>query len=210
MDEIKRQVEAVLFAAGDRIEINEIAKLCKENPNNIKKALNELKKYYKDNASGLMVVDEGNFWKLTVREPYIQLVQQINPHTELDKTTIETLAVIAWKSPILQSDVIKTRTNKAYDHIKELVDSGFLIKQKHGRSYMLKLSKKFFDYFDLKDKENIKERFKEFADINEEELKKTEQEKLEKEKLEQEQQKDKEEISKESQQKLDIDQEKQA
>jgi chromosome segregation and condensation protein ScpB len=110
----------------------------------------------------------------------------------------------------LQSDVIKTRTNKAYDHIKELVDSGFLIKQKHGRSYMLKLSKKFFDYFDLKDKENIKERFKEFADINEEELKKTEQEKLEKEKLEQEQQKDKEEISKESQQKLDIDQEKQA
>ncbi len=181
MHDLKKQAEAVLFAAGSRIEISEIARLCKSDINSLKGALKELKKDYDEKDSSLMLSEEGNFWKLTVREAYMALVQQINPHTELDKTTIETLAVIAWKAPILQSDVIKTRTNKAYDHIKELVDSGFLIKQRHGRSYMLRLSQKFFEYFDLKDKRDIKERFKDFADIDEEELKKAEEERLKKE-----------------------------
>jgi len=184
MHDLKKQAEAVLFAAGNKIEAGEIARLCRADVNSLKKALKELKKNYDEKDSSLMVSEEGNFWKLTVREAYMDLVQQINPHTELSKTTIETLAVIAWKAPILQSDVIKTRTNKAYDHIKELVDSGFLIKQRHGRSYMLKLSQKFFEYFDLKDKKDIKERFKEFADIDEEELKKSEEERLKKEESE--------------------------
>lgn len=182
MHDLKKQAEAVLFAAGNKIEVGEIARLCRIDVNSLKKALKELKKDYDEKNSSLMVSEEGNFWKLTVREAYMDLVQQINPHTELNKTTIETLAVIAWKAPILQSDVIKTRTNKAYDHIKELVDSGFLIKQRHGRSYMLKLSNRFFEYFDLKDKKDIKERFKDFADINEGELKKSEEERLKKEK----------------------------
>jgi len=181
MNELKKQAEAVLFAAGDKIEVGEIARLCRADINSLKKSLKELKKDYDEKDSSLMISEEGNFWKLAVREAYMDLVQQINPHTELSKTTIETLAVIAWKAPILQSDVIKARTNKAYDHIKELVDSGFLIKQRHGRSYMLKLSQKFFEYFDLKNKKDIKERFKDFADINEEELKKLEEVRLKKE-----------------------------
>ncbi|MDD5086481.1 MAG: SMC-Scp complex subunit ScpB [Candidatus Nanoarchaeia archaeon] len=204
MDDLKKQAEAVLFAAGDRIELSEIARLCKTSPNNVKNALNELKKSYKNNDSGLMVVDDGNFWKITVREAYIPLVQQINPRTELDRTTIETLAVIAWKSPILQSDVIKTRTNKAYDHIKELVDSGFLVKERYGRSYMLRLSKKFFDYFDLSDKEDIKKRFKDFVDINEEELIKLEKKKI---KEEHEKQDIDDDILRETQKQLEIQQE---
>ena len=181
MHDLKKQAEAVLFAAGNKIEVNEISRLCRTDVNSLKKALKELKKDYDEKDSSLMISEEGNFWKFAVREAYMDLVQQINPHTELSKTTIETLAVIAWKAPILQSDVIKARTNKAYDHIKELVDSGFLIKQRHGRSYMLKLSQKFFEYFDLKNKKDIKERFKDFADINEEELKKLEEARLKKE-----------------------------
>ncbi len=181
MTELKKQAEAVLFAAGNKIEVDEIARLCRADVNSLKKSLKKLKKEYDEKDSSLMVSEEGNFWKFTVRETYMDLVQQINPHTELSKTTIETLAVIAWKAPILQSDVIKARTNKAYDHIKELVDSGFLIKQRHGRSYMLKLSQKFFEYFDLKNKEDIKEKFKDFADINEGELKKLEEVRLKKE-----------------------------
>jgi len=193
MKELKKQAEAVLFASGNKIEIGEIARLCKIDIKSLNKALSELKKDYDEKGSSLRVSGEGTFWKLTVREEYMGLVQQINPHTELSKTTIETLAVIAWKAPILQSDVIKTRTSKAYDHIKELVDSGFLIKQRHGRSYMLKLSQKFFEYFDLKDKKDIKERFKEFVDIDEEGLRKAEEEKLRKEDKEAEKAKEKSE-----------------
>jgi len=70
------------------------------------------------------------------------------------------LAVIAWRHPVLQSEVIKIRTNKAYDHIKHLEELGFLTKKKKGRTCEIKLSEKFFRYFDLPDEKDIKEVFK--------------------------------------------------
>jgi len=57
--------------------------------------------------------------------------------------------VIAWKYPIVQSDLIKIRHNKAYDHIKMLSEREFIAKEKSGRTYKIKLTPKFFEYFDL-------------------------------------------------------------
>jgi hypothetical protein len=62
---------------------------------------------------------------------------------------METLAVIAWKYPILQSEVIKIRHNKAYEHMKQLKEMGFVVKEKSGRTFKIKLTDKFFNYFDL-------------------------------------------------------------
>ena len=70
---------------------------------------------------------------------------------------METLSVIAWKNPALQSDIIKIRTNKAYKHIGELEEAGFIESIKHGRTKLLKLTKKFYDYFDLEGDKDIKE-----------------------------------------------------
>jgi DNA-binding PadR family transcriptional regulator len=84
--------------------------------------------------------------------------------TELSKTIMETLAVIAFKYPIKQSDLIKIRTNKAYDHLKELEGLGYISRQKHGRTNLIKLTDKFFEYFDLP-KEKLREVFKDFSSI---------------------------------------------
>ena len=69
--------------------------------------------------------------------------------SELDRPTQETLAIIAYKNPALQSDVIKVRGNKAYDHIKFLKGDNFITSEKNGRTRLLKLTQKFFDYFDV-------------------------------------------------------------
>ena len=111
-----------------------------------------------------MIFDEGDFWKLTVREPFLPLVQKIVTQTELSKTLMETLAVIAFKYPIKQSDLIKIRTNKAYDHLNELEQMGYITRQKHGRTKLIKLSQKFFDYFNLPP-DRLKETFSTFEGI---------------------------------------------
>ena len=77
---------------------------------------------------------------------------------------LETLAVIAFKYPILQSDLIKLRTNKSYDHLVELEKSGYISRQKHGRTNLIKLTEKFFKYFDLTE-EKLKEQFRDFDSI---------------------------------------------
>ena len=146
------------------MQVEELAKLCKSEQGEVKKALDELKKFYEERQGSLMVVEEGYTWKITVREGYLPLVSKIVTETELSKTLIETLAVVAWKAPVLQSKVIGIRTNKAYDHLSYLEEAGYILREKHGRTKMIKLGQKFFEYFDLPP-ESYRERFSRFEDI---------------------------------------------
>lgn len=165
--EIKKQIEALLFSAGRKLNVEELSRLLdKKASEEIIKAIKELKDSYEQIDSPLKIVEYADGWKMTVKEDYLPLVRNINPHTELSKTTMETLAVIAWKSPVLQSTVIKIRTNKAYDHINELEEMGFVTREKYGRTFVIKLTQKFFDYFDLSDKKDISKLFKDVKDLS--------------------------------------------
>jgi segregation and condensation protein B len=148
-EELNEKIESVLFSSGRRMHVDELAKLCRTSVDNVTNALQGLQRHYEEKKSSLMLVEEGNMWKLTVREKYLPLVQKIVTETELPKSVIETLAVIAFKHPILQSELVKIRTNKAYDHVAELEEAGYITREKHGRTRKIKLTQKFFGYFDL-------------------------------------------------------------
>ena len=70
---------------------------------------------------------------------------------DLSLGTLRTLATIALKKRILQSDLVDLRGAGAYDHIKELVSQNFIDKrrQSEGRSYWLTLSEKFHRTFSV-------------------------------------------------------------
>jgi len=161
---LKNKLEALLFSSGRKMDIEELSRLSNAKTGDIQESLTELKKEYEGKNSSVMLVNEGDSWKLTVREPFLSLVQKIVTETELSKTIMETLAVIAFKYPIKQSELIKIRTNKAYDHLKELEEMGYITRQKHGRTNLIKLTQKFFEYFDLPE-EKLKGVFKDFASI---------------------------------------------
>ncbi|MDO8740300.1 MAG: SMC-Scp complex subunit ScpB [Candidatus Woesearchaeota archaeon] len=162
----KKEVEALLFSSGRKMNVEELAKLCRSNPELVREQLIILQAEYEEKESPLMLVEEGSSWKLTVRERYLDLVKNIVTETELSKSCMETLAVIAFKYPVVQADVIKIRTNKAYEDIKLLEEAGYVVKEKFGRTFKLKLTEKFFHYFDLPEKD-LKEKFSDFKQIEE-------------------------------------------
>ncbi|MBI2663973.1 SMC-Scp complex subunit ScpB [Candidatus Woesearchaeota archaeon] len=158
--DLKNRIEAILFSSGRKMNIEELAKLSRSDSVAVLRELQALKGEYGSKDSSLLLLDEGSGWKLTVREQYANVVRRIVAETELTRSVMETLAVIAWKAPVMQSDIIKIRTNKAYDHLAELETSGFISRAKHGRTKLVKLTDRFFNYFDLKNAEEIKEKFK--------------------------------------------------
>ena len=159
MSELKNQVEAILFAAGKKVTYEDLARLGNADISSVKSEIQILKREYEERDSPLILAEEADGWKMTVREKYLSAVHKMLPDTEISKSVLETLAVIAWKQPVLQSEVIKIRTNKAYEHIEELVERGFISKEKKGRSYLLKVTQKFNEYFELPNKEAIKKIF---------------------------------------------------
>ena len=160
MKDLKNRIEALLFSSGKKMGLAEICRLCRIKQEDAVPLLSQLKSDYDSKNSSLLLIDDGDGWKLTVREEYSKVVRRIVAETELTKSVMETLAVIAWKVPVLQSDIISIRTNKAYDHLVELEKSGFISRSKSGRTKLIKLTDRFFNYFDVKNAEAMKERFK--------------------------------------------------
>jgi segregation and condensation protein B len=163
-DELKRMVEAILFAAARKLELEEIASLCKRSPEDVLAVLTEWKTLLETSESPTMLLQDGTAWKLTVREKYVGVIKKVVTKTELPKGILETLAVVAYKVPVLQSKVIKVRTNKAYDHLAQLENSGFITREKQGRSKLIKLTPKFFEYFDI-DPSKLKQKFSSAGDV---------------------------------------------
>ena len=156
----KNMIEALLFASGRLMSVDTLIALTGASGKQVLLSnIEKLKKEYETRNSPLMIVEEKDGWKLTVREAYLPLVRKIVSETELPKTILETLAMIAWKSPVLQSEIIDIRHNKAYDHIAELEELGFIKKEKKGRSFVLKLAEKFYEYFDVSGAKDIRQVF---------------------------------------------------
>jgi segregation and condensation protein B len=149
MDDTQKKVEAVLFAVGREITSERIASLCSITLDEVEQMMVRIKDEYEQRDHSLRILKKDSGWKLTVRDEFIALVSSIVTSTELDRPLTETLAVIAWKYPILQADIIKLRGSGAYDHMKQLMDQGFIAKEKFQRTYKIKLTNKFFEYFDL-------------------------------------------------------------
>ena len=150
---LKKQVEAMLFTTGKFMPIADIAKHLETNQEDIKNALEELKKDYQQKDSSLTIQEQDDLFKLNVKKEFGFLTNKLLENKEMDSPTTKTLAIIAYKSPVSQSEIINIRGNKAYDHIKNLKDAGLISSEKKGRTRLIKLTSYFFDYFDIAEKE---------------------------------------------------------
>ena len=99
---------------------------------------------------GALEIDDEDGYIIQVKEDYIDIVELLCP-VDLKPAVLRTLSVIALKEPIRQTDLKELRSN-AYEHIQELLEKGLIIrtKDKNGRSYNIKTSPKFAEYFKLK------------------------------------------------------------
>ncbi len=150
MQDTKNRIEAVLFTTGRFMDAEEIAQLCGIGSiGHIKEAIQELQKDYEKRETSLVLVEEEGSYKLTIKKDYNFLTTGLLDQSELDGPTLKTLSLIAYKQPALQSEIIDMRGVGAYDHIKILKDNQFIVSEPKGRTRVLKLAPKFFDYFDL-------------------------------------------------------------
>jgi segregation and condensation protein B len=149
-EETIRKVEAILFASSKRMTKDEIAAVLPEiPPKDVEIALKQLKINFENLNLSIYLEFNENAWKLSLKKEYLPLAEKLMPSTELPRPVIETLAILAWKAPILQAELVHLRSASAYDHIGELEKIGLIKRTRQGRSFVIDLTEKFYDYFDL-------------------------------------------------------------
>ena len=143
-------LEAILYLKGRPLSVCELAKLSNDEINNVEKALLELSKNYAKRDTALEIIQQNNCYSLQLKASMADLVQNLLP-VNLSTATLRTLATIALKKRILQSDLVVLRGSATYEHIKELLSQDFIERrrQSEGRSYWLTLSEKFHRTFSV-------------------------------------------------------------
>lgn len=149
-ENLKSRIEAVLFITAKAVSLDEISVILGEETDLIEEALLELIMDY-SSRDGALEIDDENGYILQVKEDYIDLVELLCP-VDLKPAVLRTLSVIAIKEPIRQTELKDLRGSNTYEHVQELVDKGLVskLRDKNGRSFNLKTTPKFKEYFKLK------------------------------------------------------------
>ena len=104
---IERQVEAILFAASEPLDIETIEKRIQTSVN-LKKILESLQQIYKKRGINLVCIK--NKWSFRTAEDLSKLMLlQKSTQKKLSKATIETLAIIVYHQPVTRSEIEEIR-----------------------------------------------------------------------------------------------------
>ena len=144
------KLEAILYLKGRPLSLKELSELAQEPELSIEQALIALMASYAQRDSALDVQEIKGRYSLQLKNGLGELVKNLLP-VDLSVATLRTLATIALKKRVLQSDLVDLRGSGAYDHIKELIDQDFIERkrQSEGRSYWITLSEKFHRTFSV-------------------------------------------------------------
>ena len=104
---LERQVEAILFAASEPLDVETIEKRI-QTSSNIKKILENIKKLYKNRGINLVCIK--NKWSFRTADDLSKLMSlQKSTQKKLSKATIETLSIIVYHQPVTRSEIEEIR-----------------------------------------------------------------------------------------------------
>lgn len=147
---LKAKVEAVLFITARATTPEEIAQVLEEDVSDVEEALLELIMDY-GSREGALEIDDEDGYIIQISGEYMDIVEKLVP-VELTPAILKTLSIVAIKEPILQTELIELRGSSAYDHLKALLQKGLISRRRDSntRSYRVKTTDKFAEYFKLK------------------------------------------------------------
>ncbi len=144
------KIEAILYLKAQPLSLKDLSEYAQRDRATVEDAILELMSDYAHRDSALEVVETPNGYSLQLRSTYQNILQELVP-AELGVGALRTLAAIALKTPIRQTDLIELRGSSAYQQVQELVELELVKKRREGRSYWLEVTEKFYQYFEIDD-----------------------------------------------------------
>jgi segregation and condensation protein B len=150
MDRLASQIEAILYLKGQPLDLAALAECAECDRDDVETALIELMDDYAHRDSALEIVETPTGYALQLRSSFQPLIDKMIP-SEIGTGALRTLAAIAIKGSISQSELVELRGSGAYQHVQELVEIGFVRKRRQSgsRSSLLQVTDKFHRTYEL-------------------------------------------------------------
>lgn len=157
MEDIKNIIESLLFVTEEPLTVDRLKKILNQADTiEIRKALNDISEEYRARKGGFYLYQVAGGYQVRTRPEYTPWIKRlIQPKPlRLSKAALETLAIIAYKQPIIRSDIEHIRGVDCGGVLKVLLERKFIRvlgrKEIPGRPLIYGTTRHFLEVFDLK------------------------------------------------------------
>lgn len=129
MENAKPIIEAILFASGRAVTINELILILELKQEEIEEILNNMKNEYNKSNRGIEIVKVDNSYQMATKKElydYVYLILDKRTKPRISNAAMETLAIIAYNSRITRAEVEAIRGVSADACIYKLLEFGFI------------------------------------------------------------------------------------
>jgi segregation and condensation protein B len=158
MEDIKNIIESLLFVAEDPLTMDSIKKVLDSTDSNaIRNVLHELSNEYEARKGGFFLREVAGGYQIRTRPEYSQWIRRLlKPNAlRLSNAALETLAIVAYKQPVIRSDIEHLRGVDCGGILRMLLERKLIRvvgrKEIPGRPIIYTTTKKFLELFELKD-----------------------------------------------------------
>jgi segregation and condensation protein B len=153
---IESVIEAVLFASDEPLTDSRIANIVETTGKQVRQSIEELNQHYESNNHAFRIEQiAGGYQMLTLSSynGWLKKMLRARGDTKLSPAAMETLAIIAYKQPIIRADIEAIRGVAVGEVIRSLMYKG-LVKivgraEVLGRPMLYGTTKKFLEIFGL-------------------------------------------------------------
>jgi segregation and condensation protein B len=157
MDDLKNIIESLLFVAEEPLTLDRIKEVLNlADRKMIRETLNELMGDYEARTGAFVLREVAGGYRFSSRPEYVPWIKKlIQPKpSRLSKPALETLAIIAYKQPIIRSDIEHLRGVDCGGVLRMLLERKLIRvlgrKEIPGRPIIYATTKMFLEVFDLK------------------------------------------------------------
>ncbi len=157
-------IESLLFTWGDPLSITDISSILDMPKNKVRDILDEMIDFYTGEKRGLRIEKRGNNYQLGTKPEYFSYIKQLNKpmvSKNLSNAALETLSIIAYKQPVIKSEIEAIRGVKCDSSIYSLLEKELIEErgrlEKIGRPILYGTTDLFLQVFGLESLESLPE-----------------------------------------------------
>ncbi len=162
MDDIKNIVESLLFVAEEPLTIERLTKIISgAQTGQLRQALEELEVEYEARQGGFFLNQVAGGYQFRTRPEHMEWIKRLlQPKPlHLSRAAVETLAIIAYKQPVIRSDIEHIRGVDCGGVLRVLLERKFIRvlgrRELPGRPLIYATTKHFLEVFGLKNLEDL-------------------------------------------------------
>lgn len=153
---VESAVEAVLFASDEPLSVARLANIVETDTRQVREHIKNLNEKYQANNHAFRIEQIAGGCQMLTLSPYnhwLKKLLRVRSDTKLSAAALETLAIIAYKQPVIRADIEVIRGVAAGEVIRSLAYKG-LVKivgraEVLGRPMLYGTTKKFLEVFGL-------------------------------------------------------------